>query len=317
MNIIALDLSTSIPLIFGSLIGLATLLVWNAFAPARSAGMLARRLDSYVQREDLVLAGELDQPFVQRVFVPLVQGILRLMARFMPKRSLQVTAQQLIHAGEPGGLSALDFMGLRFLFGVLIGAGYFYINREQDTSASVLSISFAAGLIGTLVPSLWLRRKVRRRQQEVLDALPDSLDMLMIGVEAGLAFESALLRVGEQWDNALSREFRRVVADMRLGGARNEALQRMVDRTGVDELASFVAVLIQSNLMGVSIAQVLRSQAEQMRIKRRQRAEEQARKASTKIVLVLAFFIFPALFIVLLGPTVPRIMELITLMSGG
>ena len=132
--------------------------------------------------------------------------------------------------------------------------------------------------------------------------------MLTITVEAGLAFESALLRVGEQWHNALSEEFRRVVGEMRMGVTRAAALERLVARTDVEELASFVAVLIQSTNLGVSIAQVLQTQAAQMRERRRQRAEELARQASAKIVLVLVVFFFPLLFIILLGPIIPQLM---------
>ena len=132
--------------------------------------------------------------------------------------------------------------------------------------------------------------------------------MLTIAVEAGLAFESGLLRVGEQWHNALSEEFRRVVGEMRMGVTRAAALERMVARTDVEELATFVAVLVQSSQLGVSIAQVLQTQAAQMRDRRRQRAEELARQASVKIVLVLVVFFFPVLFIVLLGPIAPQFM---------
>jgi tight adherence protein C len=168
-----------------------------------------------------------------------------------------------------------------------------------------------------MLPKFWIRSKISSRRHQIARALPDALDMLTIGVEAGLAFESAMLRVGDQWNNALSQEFRRVVSEMRLGVQRNEALRRMADRNGVEDLNTFVAVLIQSNMLGVSIAQVLHGQAEQMRVKRRQMAEQQARQATVKIVVVLVFFIFPALFIVILGPAVPRIMGLLRAMSTG
>ncbi len=312
----AIEFSTSLPLIFGSLVALATLLVWQAFAPARSVGGIATRLDNYVQRDDVVIANELGQPLYQRALIPILRRLLRTLGIFMPKRSYQLIAKQLIYAGEPGGLTALDFMGLRLLVGLIISGGYIYLYRWNTLNTQALGVSLALLMSGTILPSLWLRRRVRRRQTEIQRALPDALDMMTIGVEAGLAFESALLKVGEQWDNVLSREFSRVVTDMRLGGQRNEALQRMVARTGVDELSTFVAVLVQSNQMGISISQVLQSQADQMRIKRRQRAEELARQASVKIVVVLVFFIFPALFIVLLGPSVPRILETLDMMAG-
>ncbi|MFW6136308.1 MAG: type II secretion system F family protein, partial [Chloroflexota bacterium] len=151
-------------------------------------------------------------------------------------------------------------------------------------------------------------QRVRSRQHEIARALPDALDMLSVGVEAGLAFESALLRVAEQWDNALTEEFRRAVREMRLGAGREEALRRMAERTGVEDLATFVAVLVQSTRLGVSIAQVLEAQAAQMRLKRRQRAEEQARKAGIKMIFPLVFLIFPAMFVVILGPSMPALL---------
>jgi tight adherence protein C len=124
-----------------------------------------------------------------------------------------------------------------------------------------------------------------------------------------------LLRVGEQWRNALSEEFRRVVGEMRMGVTRSVALQRMAERTDVEELATFVAVLVQSTELGVSIAQVLQTQAAQMRDRRRQRAEELARQASVKMVLVLVAFFFPILFIVLIGPILPQLMGVLNGMA--
>ncbi len=171
--------------------------------------------------------------------------------------------------------------------------------------------------MGYLLMTYWLKRRVRKRQYQIQRALPDALDMLTIGVEAGLAFESALLRVGERWDNALTQEFRRAVAEMRMGTTRNVALQRMVERTGVQDLRTFVAVLIQSSTLGVSIAEVLHTQAEQMRVKRRQRAEELARQAGVKMIFPLALFIFPSMLVVILGPSIPAFIDMFRILGGG
>jgi tight adherence protein C len=175
--------------------------------------------------------------------------------------------------------------------------------------SSALLYAALAAIFGYMAPGFWLRSKIKKRQHEVQRALPDALDMLTIGVEAGLAFESALMRVGEKWDNALAREFRRAVAEMRVGMSQEEALQRMADRCGTDDLNTFVAVLIQSAQLGVSISLVLHSQAAEMRTKRRLRAEELARQAGIKMTMPLVFFIFPALFVVVLGPAIPLIMN--------
>ncbi|RIK34287.1 MAG: type II secretion system protein [Chloroflexi bacterium] len=306
------------PLVVAGLVVLATFLVWQGFAPARTATLpVAERLQDYLDRRDVVEESELAQPFAVRVLLPLLRRLVRGLGGLMPKRSFEKTAHLLVLAGEPGGMSVLDFMGVRLLLAVALGGGYFLLLDDALPFFAALRNTVIISAVGLLLPQMWLRRRARSRQKEILRALPDALDMLTIGVEAGLAFESALLRVGEQWQNALSQEFRRVVREMRMGAPRNEALRRMVERTDVDELSTFVAVLVQSNQLGVSIAQVLHGQAEQMRIKRRQRAEEQARQAGVKIVLVLVFFIFPVMFIVIMGPTVPRIMTLFDTMSGG
>jgi tight adherence protein C len=135
------------------------------------------------------------------------------------------------------------------------------------------------------------------------------LDLLTISVEAGLAFDSALQRVAEKWDNELSREFRRVLTDVRLGRSRREALRDMAQRTGVEDVQTFTAAIIQAEQLGVSIGKILRVQADQMRIRRRQRAEEAAQKAPIKMLFPMVFLIFPSLFVVILGPAVPKLMD--------
>ena len=199
----------------------------------------------------------------------------------------------------------------------MLGGGALYVLAGRYALSSALLYAALVAIFGYMAPGFWLRSRVKARKHEITRALPDALDMLTIGVEAGLAFESALLRVGEKWNNALTREFRRAVGEMRVGTSREVALQRMADRCGVPDLNTFVAVLVQSTQLGVSIAQVLHTQADQMRVKRRQRAEELARQAGIKITFPLVFFIFPALFVVILGPAVPRIMETLGAMSGG
>jgi len=198
-----------------------------------------------------------------------------------------------------------------------MGGGYFWLVGQTLGTATALRNTLILAGLGYYLPLLWLRRRVRQRQHEIIRAFPDALDMLTIGVEAGLAFESALLTVGERWDNALTREFRRAVAEMRVGTPRDVALWRVAERTGVEELHSFVAVLVQSSQLGVSIAQVLHSQAAQERVRRRQRAEELARQAGGKMVFPLVFLIMPAMFVVLLGPEWVDLQEMLSSMSGG
>jgi tight adherence protein C len=298
------------PASFALLVGLATALVWMAFRPAPPERAVRDRLDGYLAREDPVEATDMSRPFAQRVLAPLLRRLLHALGRLAPHRSAEATRQLLLQAGEPGALTPLDFFGLRLLLTLGGGIGYFLLASRSLPFSTALRNALLIGVVGFMAPLLWLRSRARRRAHEIARALPDALDMLTIGVEAGLAFESALLRVGEQWDNALTREFRRAVAEMRVGTARDVALWRMVERAGVPDLGTFVAVLIQSSQLGVSITQVLHAQADQMRLKRRQAAEELARKASVKIVFALVFLLLPSMFVVILGPAVPRFISL-------
>jgi len=304
------------PVTFAVLIGLATALVWLALAPARPRQVVRERLDDYLDRADVIEEEDMRRPFAARVLLPLLRRILRILGRLAPKRNMEMTRQMLVQADEPGGLTVLDFLGLRLLFVVLMGGGYFLLLGKTLPFSMALRNALIVGALGYFLPLFWLRRRVRRRQHEITRALPDALDMLTIGVEAGLAFESALLKVGERWNNALTREFHRAVAEMRVGTARDLALQRMADRTGVQDLGTFVAVLVQSSQLGVSIAQVLHTQAAQMRVKRRQRAEELARQAGVKMVFPLVFLIFPAMFVVVLGPGIPAMLSLMNRFTG-
>lgn len=304
------------PVTFATLLALATALLWMAFRPAPPRRDVQERLNDYLDRGDVVLEEDLRAPFFRRAVWPGIRSFLRFLARLLPNRNLEATRRQLIQAGSPGGLTALDFYGLRVLSIVIFGAvGFFALGRNR-TLLMALQMTLFTLIVGYLLPVYWLRSKVRGRKNKILRALPDALDMLTIGVEAGLAFESAMVRVAERWENELSREFKRAVAEMRVGMTREEALSRMAERCGVPELSTFVAVLVQSSQLGVSIAQVLRTQAAEMRLKRRQRAEELARQAGIKMIIPLALFVMPSLFIVILGPIIPRIQTAFGTLGG-
>ncbi len=297
------------PLTFSILVALAVGLFWAAFGPARPQRDIKGRLDDYVDSGELDNELALDQPHSPRPLMPALRGVLRFLGRLSPGRDIERTAEALEQAGFPLGLGVIDFYGLRILLIlVLCGGCFLLLGTRQPLQVLMLAMA-ALALAGFMLPGLWLKSRAKARRREILLAFPDALDMLTIGVEAGLAFESAMLRVGEKWNNALTREFRRVVGEMRIGVSRDEALNRMATRTGVDEVNAFVAVLIQSSALGVSIAQVLHNQAADVRLKRRMRAEEQARKAGTKMMIPLVLLIFPTLFMVILGPAVPTLME--------
>lgn len=308
------------PVTFAALIGLTAALIWIAFSPGASGQVMRRRLDDYgagLAETDTIEQEEMRGSIVTRALLPVLRSIFRAFGRLAPKASMEATQQMLIHAGNPGGLTVLDFYGLRLLAGLFMGAGWFVVAMKRAPLANALVSAPIIAAIGFFIPVVWLRGRVERRKSDITRALPNALDMLTIGVEAGLAFESAMLRVAEQWDNSLTREFRRAVIEMRVGSSRDEALSRLAERTDVGDLSTFVAVLVQSSQLGVSIAQVLHNQAAVMRQKRRQRAEELARQAGVKMAFPLVFLIFPSMFVVVLGPALPGIIDMMSGVLGG
>ena len=289
------------------LVAAATWLVWMSIAPAPKRG---DRLKDLTQPLDVIEEAELEKPFFQRAVWPMLKRLLRLLGSIAPRRNIEATRQLIQAAGGVGGLSPLDFLGLRLLGLAIVGGVAFFLSAQMGISLLlILRNAGIAAVVGFFLPFLWLRSKVAARKKAILRALPDALDMLTIGVEAGLAFESALLRVGEKWKNPLTLEFRRAVGEMRMGISRSTALQHMAERTGVHEISTFVAILVQSDALGVSIAEVLHSQAAEMRVRRRQKVQEKAQQASVKMVFPLVFLEFPSLFVVILGPSIPIVLE--------
>ena len=320
MDVTSLITGTSFlwsPFTFAILVGLAAILVLMAFMPGEAVRVIQDRLDIYVETGDALDDIDMRRPFASRALAPLARSVLRGLGRLVPKRNVEHMRELLQQAGEPFGLSALDFYGLRLIVIALFGLGYFFLLGRALPLTTALRNTLGAAVIGYVLPTIWLRSRVRRRKHKILRALPDALDMLTIGVEAGLAFESALLRVSQRWDNELTRELRRTVTEMRVGTPRDVALQRLADRAKVSELGTFIAVLIQSTQLGVSIAQVLHTQSAQMRVQRRQRAEELARQAGLKMVFALLFFVFPSILIVILGPSIPAFATFFDSIGGG
>lgn len=250
---------------------------------------------------------ELAQPFSERVLKPFLRVLASIVSRFTPQRNAEATRHSLELAGNPYNWTVADFLGLRALFGIftaaLMGVVFLFINGQPLIVIGMLCVG---GILGFLLPFVWLRMKIRRRQDNIERALPDALDLLTISVEAGLGFDSALQRVAEQWDNELGNGFARALAEIRIGKLRSDALRDMASRMEVPDVTTFCAAVIQTDILGVPIAKVLRIQSEQMRIKRRQRAEEKANKAPIRMLFPLVFLIFPAIYIVLLGPVVIR-----------
>lgn len=261
---------------------------------------------------------ELSRPFSERIMLPLLRGLAGFVSRFTPQRSTAAMQQQLDLAGNPYGWGTTEFFGVRLLVTLLLGGLGFallMLAKQLSLTKRILMVGGAVG-IGYYLPVLWLKSKISKRQKEILKSLPDALDLLTICVEAGLGFDGAMTKVAEKWDNELSRAFTRVIQELQLGKLRREALRDMSARIDVPDLSTFVAAIVQADQLGVSIARVLRIQSDQMRMRRRQRAEELARSAGIKMLPAIVFFIFPAIFIILLGPAVIKIMSMGSIFGG-
>ncbi len=261
---------------------------------------------------------ELSQPFSERVILPMARKLGEFVTRFTPQASLQSIQHQLDLAGNPRGLDATMFYLSRLAAAGALAAGTlalsFVVPKGSFLAfaagpAKIILIAIGVAVFGFFVPSLMLRSKITRRQDVITKAMPDALDLLTVCVEAGLGFDQAMSKVCEKWNNELSMAFERVINEIRLGKLRREALRDMSDRVGVADLTSFVAAIIQADQLGVSIGKVLRIQSDQMRIKRRQRAEKKAHEAPVKMLIPMVLLIFPSIYIVLLGPSAIQVMK--------
>jgi tight adherence protein C len=290
------------------LFAIVALIIASMRQPAQT-DVIGDRLSQFTERTMTLDELELQQPFSQRVLLPLTRAILAQLGKYGPKQSAERLRVSLQQAGNPGNITPVMFSGMRMALFILLLVISAAVTFGQGMSASqALMYTAIGGVLGYLLPGMWLGQQIKKRKHNIVKALPDALDLLTISVEAGLAFDLALTRVADKWDNELSKEFKRALTDTRLGRARRDALKDMAQRTGVDDVQTFVAAIIQAEQLGVSIGKILRIQSDQMRIRRRQRAEEAAHKAPILMLIPMAFLIFPSLFVVILGPAVPRLM---------
>ena len=238
---------------------------------------------------------------------PLLQRLRALATRLSPSSYGARLQRRLDLAGNPARWPAervLAFKGVGLVFGVLLGA---LLGLKHGLGLPLFAC--IGGAAGFFLPDVLLRNAGEKRQVEILNGLPDALDMLTVCVEAGLGFDSALARVALNLEGPMAAECARVLQEMQFGMSRTEALRALVNRTDVSELRTFVSSLIQSSELGISIAVVLREQAKEMRIRRRQRAEEKAQKLPVKILLPLITCLLPAMFVVILGPAIINIVH--------
>jgi len=295
-----------VPLLIAVIAALGVLLVVFALAGTRPTDPVQARLSQLGSMEARTLEEiELQQPLFERTLRPLATRLSGIAQRFASPQKVSRTDKRLAMAGNPGDLRTIDFLGMKLVVAGLLGAGAFVmLGVLLSNPAFGFASAGVLGVLGFFMPEFWLSRRIKRRQKQILMAVPDTLDLLTISVRAGLSFDGALSKVIEKVQGPLSEEFRRALAEIRVGKVRRDALRDVVVRTEVPALSNFISAIIQAEQLGVPIAKVLQVQSEQLRIERRQRAEELAAKAPIKMLFPLVGCIFPSMFIVILGPAV-------------
>lgn len=251
---------------------------------------------------------KLKKPLSERALAPIVLGLGRGIARFTPIGWIKRTQRRLMLAGSPGSLDADAWIVIKILGLVTMLGLWWFFRQGLDAQQQLLSF-ILLGALGYFGPDVYLNRRIEDRRESMRRDLPDLLDLLVISVEAGLGFDAALARVVGTVPGPLSEEFFRMLQETRVGVARRDAMRHLTDRSDVEELRSFLLAMMQAEAFGVAIARVLRVQADEMRVARRQRAQEKAFAAPVKMVFPLVFCIFPSLFIVLLGPAAIQIYQ--------
>jgi tight adherence protein C len=283
-------------------------LVFVGMGDEDRADPLEKRLAQYGDR-DLPASleeVELSMSTRERVIIPMYRGLARFTLQFTPENQIESIRHQIELAGKSQSMEPVMFFGQRIALTLALGVGsfvLFFFFAHWGVMKGVIATIIGA-LLGYYLPVLQLRGAISRRQDGIVKALPDALDLLTICVEAGLGFEQAMGKVYEKWDTDLSIAFGRVLQEIQLGKRRSEALRDMSRRMEVNDVTSFVAALIQAEQLGVSISKILRIQSDQMRVKRRQRAQEKAQQAPVKMMIPMVLLIFPSIWIALMGPSV-------------
>jgi len=269
-----------------------------ATSPMRTRRNLVHRAANY-GRVRTVTGKELPR-FRERVFAPFVAQVAKLMLRINPRTTTESVAAKMMAAGMRKA-SPTSFIAAKGIF-ALGGAFFGLILGGAASPAKAPLFALLLGLMGFVLPGVVLNSRVQKRQSSVAAELPDALDLLSVSVEAGLGFDGAVQKLTEHMDGPLIEEFEMALGEMRIGEGRQEALKKMAQRSASPEMASFVRAIVQADQLGISLGRILRIQAGDTRLKRQMLAEEKAMKAPIKMLFPTVAFIFPAMFIVVLGP---------------
>jgi tight adherence protein C len=299
----------NLTLIIAILAALAVLLITYGVAARPAEDAVQARLSQLVVQPKSLEEMEMQQPFYERIVRPVIQRLSKF-GRRQEGGMIGAIDAKLERAGFPGGLRGADWVGVKFLaligfalIGLLLG-----LLLTGGSFGAALFVALIGGAFGYLAPEFWLGRRVKARSLAMTLQLPDVLDLLTISVEAGLGFDAALAKCVEKMEGPLVDEFRQALAEVRMGRTRREALRDVASRADAQPVSNFIGAIVQAEQLGVPIAKVLQIQSQQLRIERRQRAEEAAAKAPVKMLFPMVGCIFPTIFIVILGPAVVTIM---------
>ena len=286
----------------------------------KKANKISNRLDQFVGEEiqpesvltpTRIIPREIAGSLYSRTIMNWFNSILDFMGRYTPKKMALDAEHKLMIAANPSNLHARGFLAIRFLAiiaGIIIAL---FVNRDlKNIDITYVLGGILAIVIGSALPVVWLNGQVRSRQDEIRTGLPDMLDMLSVCASAGLGFDQSLQKISKYWDTEMGREVKRVTHEMEMGVTRSTALKNMSRRLEVDDLTQFIAIIVQAEKIGMSYADVLHSQALQLRVMRQVRAREIANRLPGKIIIPVILFIFPAMIAVILGPAIPTIMNI-------
>jgi len=294
-------------IVFAIFAAAAVLLITYGVA-SKPADPVQQRLSQIVVQPKTLEEMELQAPLMERTLRPLVKRLSRIGARRRTGGVISRTDTRLRKAGYPGNLRGADWMGVKLLAAIGAAVVLTLLTSLLFGLRGGLFFGLLGAGLGFIMPEYWLSKRIAKRGNQMVLQLPDALDLLTISVEAGLGFDAALAKVVEKMEGPLVMEFRQALAEIRMGRTRREALRDVAERADAQPIMNFVGAIVQAEQLGVPIARVLQIQSQQLRVERRQRAEESAAKAPVKMLFPMVGCIFPTIFIVILGPAVVTVM---------
>ncbi|MDQ2944209.1 MAG: type II secretion system F family protein, partial [Candidatus Dormibacteraeota bacterium] len=292
-------------IIIAAIAGAAVLLITFGLAVRPPQDAVQQRLSQLVVTPQTLEEMELQQPFLERTLRPMVKRLASLGRRSGDQGGVIArTEARLERAGYPGGLRGADWVGVKLLAAIVLAIVLLIFGLLLGGPTLGFLFGVVGLIFGYVIPEYWLGKKISKRAFDMVLQLPDALDLLIISVEAGLGFDAALAKVVEKMSGPLVDEFRQALAEVRMGRTRRDALRDVAKRADARPISNFIGAIVQAEQLGVPIARVLQVQSQQLRIERRQRAEEAAAKAPIKMLFPMVGCIFPTIFIVILGPAV-------------